>query len=79
MALPSCPPMPISYFASHPFHAAADLYQELRQAGILVRHFALPRIENYLRITIGTDPDMDQLIETLQQILNSRPLEIAAG
>ncbi len=60
-------------FASHPFHAAADLYQELRQAGILVRHFRLPRIENYLRITIGTDPDMDQLIETLQQILNSRP------
>ncbi len=56
-------------FVRHPEHTGAQLYQDLRQAGILVRHFRQPRIENYLRITIGTDSDMEQLIVTLRQIL----------
>ncbi|HBP39025.1 MAG TPA: histidinol-phosphate transaminase [Clostridiales bacterium] len=56
-------------FVSCPRRPARQLYQELRREGILVRHFNLPRIDNYLRITIGKDEDMDQLTETLRQLL----------
>jgi len=56
-------------FASHPQYDAADLMQQLRQRGILVRHFTAPRIANYLRITIGLDEEMDALYEALTQIL----------
>ena len=56
-------------FASHPSRSAADLYRDLRERGILVRHFDLPRINNYLRITIGTDEEMTTLIAALQDLL----------
>jgi len=57
-------------FASHPAVTGEHLYQTLREAGILVRHFRLPRIENFLRITIGLDEEMEQLIDALRDILN---------
>ncbi len=60
-------------FVRHPELSGEQLYQQLRDAGILVRHFRLPRIENFLRITIGLDRDMDQLIETLRQICPAIP------
>ena len=44
---------------------AAELARELREARILVRHFAKPRIEDYLRISIGSDTDMQQLLKAL--------------
>jgi histidinol-phosphate aminotransferase len=56
-------------FASHPRYAGAALYRDLRQAGILVRHFRLPRIEDFVRISIGTDEDMDKLAATLTALL----------
>jgi histidinol-phosphate aminotransferase len=56
-------------FVRHPACSGADLYKGLRQAGILVRHFRLPRIENFLRISIGTDLDMDQLVKILPSLL----------
>ena len=37
--------------------------------GILVRHFDKPRITDYLRITIGTETQMDALIEAIKKIL----------
>jgi len=41
----------------------------LREKHIFVRYFKTPRIDNYLRITIGTDAQMDRLIEVLKEYL----------
>ena len=54
-------------FASHPEIPAADLFVALREANIIVRYFNKPRIANYLRITIGTQEDMEKLIEFLKK------------
>lgn len=54
-------------FASHPNVSGAELMAYLRENKILVRHFTKPRIENHLRITIGTDEEMQALINCLQQ------------
>ena len=56
-------------FTRHPKHAGAQLYQALRDRGIIVRHFKLPRIEEFLRITIGTDEQTNELIVALKEIL----------
>ena len=56
-------------FARHPNHDAARLAAELRQRSIIVRHFKQPRIDQYLRITIGTDRQCEQLTRVLQEIL----------
>lgn len=56
-------------FASHPDFEGADLAQKLRQNAVLVRHFAKPRIDGFLRISIGTDEECDRLIHALDDIL----------
>lgn len=57
-------------FAKPPGKKGAEaLYQQLKQNNILVRYFNAPRIEEYLRITIGTDEEMDALIKTLRTLL----------
>jgi len=56
-------------FTRHPQHAGVKLYQALRDLGIIVRHFKLPRIENFLRITIGTDEQSGELVAALKEIL----------
>ena len=48
---------------------AQTLYAALKNKGILVRYFNAPRIDDYLRITIGTDEEMEQLIDTLKTLL----------
>jgi histidinol-phosphate aminotransferase len=50
-------------FARHPKHSGADLAARLRQHGVIVRHFAKPRIADFLRITIGTDAQCARLTE----------------
>ena len=57
-------------FTRHPKHAGAQLYRALRDRGIIVRHFKSPRIEAFLRITIGTNEQSDELVSTLQEILS---------
>lgn len=54
-------------FASHPEIPAAELFAALREANIIVRYFKKPRIDNYLRITIGTQEDMEKLIKFLKE------------
>ncbi len=49
-------------FARPPGGAAAALFSALREEGIIVRHFDRPRISEYLRISIGTDEEMDRLL-----------------
>jgi histidinol-phosphate aminotransferase len=53
-------------FASHPKVAGAELMQYLRDNRILVRHFTKPGIDNHLRITIGTETQMQALIDCLR-------------
>ena len=55
----------------HPAWSGQALYEQLRQSGILVRHFSLPRITDYLRITVGTDEDVDNLFHVLDRMLMS--------
>jgi histidinol-phosphate aminotransferase len=56
-------------FARHPDRDAATLAAELRQRAIIVRHFRLPRIDQHLRITVGTDEQCQLLVEALTEIL----------
>ena len=56
-------------FAAHPAIDGKTLYQKLKDRGILIRHFELPRIRDYNRITIGTLPQMQQLIRVIRDIL----------
>jgi len=56
-------------FARHPRCDAADVARELRERSIIVRHFRLPRIEQFLRITVGTDEQCDLLVAALRQIV----------
>lgn len=56
-------------FARHPNRPGADLAAQLRSRSVLVRRFAAPRISDFLRITIGTDAECDQLLAALEQIL----------
>jgi histidinol-phosphate aminotransferase len=56
-------------FASHERIPAPELFNALRQNNIYVRYFNQPRINNYLRISIGRDEEMDKLIEFLKEYL----------
>ena len=56
-------------FARHKQRAAEDIFAALKQRNIYVRYFKKPRIDNYLRITIGTKEEMEQLMNALQEIL----------
>jgi histidinol-phosphate aminotransferase len=56
-------------FASHERVPAKDIYQALREADIYVRYWNKPRISNSLRITIGTDEEMDKLLAFLKAYL----------
>lgn len=67
VVLPSCANF---VFASHPDRDGALLQQELRARSVIVRHFAKPRIDQYLRISIGTDAECDALIAALSDILS---------
>jgi histidinol-phosphate aminotransferase len=52
-------------FARHGFTPAKVIFEYLKEKGIYVRHFSGKRIYNYLRISIGTDDEMDRFLEEL--------------
>jgi len=56
-------------FVTHETKKAKDIFEYLKTKNIFVRYFNLPRIDNYLRITIGTDEQMDKLILMLKEYL----------
>jgi len=56
-------------FIAHPSIAGQMLFQALKERGILVRHFARPRIENFLRVTIGSDEDMVAFMRQLEIVV----------
>ena len=57
-------------FATHNKVPAKEIMSMLRENEIFVRYFNAPRIDNYLRITIGTDEQMDKLISVLDAYLS---------
>ena len=56
-------------FATHKDIPAKEIFQAAKDAHIYVRYFDKPRIENYLRISIGTDEEMDQLLAFLKKYI----------
>lgn len=60
-------------FVRHASARAADLFSALRERRILVRHFKQPRIDNHLRITIGTQAECEALVDALRHILSTSP------
>ncbi|MBI3382193.1 MAG: histidinol-phosphate transaminase [Aquabacterium sp.] len=58
-------------FATHPGQDAGELAQRLRAQAILVRHFKLPRIDQFLRISVGTDAECGRLLGALNTITRS--------
>ena len=56
-------------FARHPDRHGREIFDYLRAHDIIVRRFNKPRIDEYLRISIGTDEEMDRLIEVLKEYL----------
>lgn len=53
-------------FVTHEKYLARDLFEALKQKRIYVRYFNKPRIDNYLRITIGTEQEMQALVDFLK-------------
>lgn len=59
-------------FASHKKVPAGELFMALKKNNIYVRHWNKPRIDNYLRITVGTDEEMARLVSFLENYLKER-------
>ena len=57
-------------FVRHPQQVASKLAAELRQRSIVIRHFKQPRIQEFLRITVGTESQNDLLVESIKEILS---------
>ena len=56
-------------FITHERMRAEELYRKLREKGILTRYFAQARIDSDLRVSIGTDDEMDAFLEAVREIL----------
>lgn len=57
-------------FISYPLFSAAHLFQLLKERGILVRYFNKPRIDSFLRVTIGTDEEMEAFLKVIKEIIS---------
>lgn len=54
---------------THPQRSARALFDALKERKIFVRYFNLPRVDNHLRITVGTDEETDALLAALRDLL----------
>ncbi len=61
-------------FTQSPAIPGGALYQALKERGVLVRHFDQARISNFIRVTIGSRPQMDAFLDTVRAILEERGL-----
>jgi len=59
-------------FISHRSLRAADIFNQLKDRGVLVRYFNKPRIDNYLRVSIGSDEEMDVFLRVVSEIVAGR-------
>ncbi|MBQ6587555.1 MAG: histidinol-phosphate transaminase [Butyrivibrio sp.] len=58
-------------FAKHPNKPGKEIFDELRKRDIIVRRWDIDRIKEYLRISIGTDEEMDKLVAALKEIIGA--------
>ena len=56
-------------FIAYPTVPAKKLFAGLREKGVLVRYFDQPRIDNYLRVSIGTDQEMDDFLTAIRELI----------
>ncbi|MDR3160792.1 MAG: histidinol-phosphate transaminase [Spirochaetaceae bacterium] len=66
-------------FIRHPARSGAAIFAALRERGILVRHFDKPRIRDHLRVSIGTDEEMDAFLQAAQEAAWEAVREAAGG
>ena len=59
-------------FVTHPDFSGKTLYTSLKKKGILVRHFEKPRIDDYLRVTVGKTEEMDAFLNAIDEILSEK-------
>lgn len=58
-------------FATHEKHNMREMFEYLKERKVFIRYFSLPRIENYVRITIGTDEEMDIFLKTVKEFISN--------
>ena len=58
-------------FIHHDDYDAEHIFKELRKKHIIVRYFNAPRINQYLRVTIGNDEEMDAFLEAVKEIIQA--------
>lgn len=56
-------------FAKHTAIAGGELYRRLKDKGVLVRHFAKPRLSDHIRITVGSKEQMQAFLDKVNEIL----------
>ena len=67
-------------FVRHPSIGGKELYLALRERGVLVRHFDAARISDYNRVTVGSEEQMEILIEKIKEIIGfSRRTAVKKG
>ncbi len=66
-------------FIKHKKITAEFLFLKLRDEGILVRWFKRPKIENHLRVSVGTEEEMEQFVNVLQKIISKKYSESEGG
>ncbi|MDD4843802.1 MAG: histidinol-phosphate transaminase [Anaerotignum sp.] len=59
-------------FAKNSKISGADFYAKLKKKGVLVRHFEKEKIRDFVRITIGTDEQMEVFLQKTQEVLSER-------
>ena len=57
-------------FATHKEYSAKEIFEYLKTKKIFIRYFNVPRIDNYLRISIGRDEEMDKMIAAMKEFFN---------
>lgn len=72
MGFQCCPSKTNFLFVTHPSISAKDIFLAMKEQNIFIRYFNKARIDNYLRITIGTEEEMNVLLEQLRLYLSKR-------
>lgn len=57
-------------FATKDDLSMRDMFEYLKTKKVYIRYFSIPRIENYVRISIGTDDEMDIFLKELKEYIN---------